>query len=90
MATVIIPSSLTRLANEQSLFNLGGSTIMEVLLSLCEKYPRLAKYIFDTNHNLSAFIKIYLNDHDVALLANEKTPVADTDSINIYLPLAGG
>lgn len=63
-----------------------GSTVRDVLIALCQKYPGLADMIF-SNGNLRPYINIFLNGKNIPSLDTSLKPA---DEIAIFPPVSGG
>lgn len=91
MPTIQIPRQLRLHADHQESVMIPGDSLLEVILSLAEKYPALQQYLIDEQSGkLCAFISIYLNGKDVRFLSNEKTSLNENDILSIIPAIAGG
>lgn len=66
-----------------------GTTINEVLQTLCDQYPALGEAIFD-EEELRPHIRVLVAGRDMELNKGLKTAVNDDDGIAIFPPIAGG
>jgi molybdopterin synthase sulfur carrier subunit len=69
--------------------NGSGSTIREVLESICDDNDSLREAIFDGNA-LRPHLRVMLNGHDCELVQGLETPVSAEDQIAVFPPIAGG
>ncbi len=90
MATVLIPSSLKPLTQDNSDIVVEGETVLRCMQSLTLDYPQLAPYLFDDKGQLNRFINIYINDKDIRTLQGDKTTVSENDKLSILPSIAGG
>lgn len=88
--SVRIPTVLRPAANGQSVVNIGGSTVGEVVESLVADYPGLESNLLDDDGDLRKFVNVYLNDEDIRFLDKLDTTVAEGDDVTILPAVAGG
>jgi len=88
--TVLIPTALRPHADDQATLDLSGSSVKEILGSLSDKYPQLAKRLFKTEGELNRFINVYVNDEDIRFMENLDTSVKTGDELSIVPAIAGG
>lgn len=75
---------------------LSGEKVIDILLSLTEKYPRLKNLIFEKsdeseeNPILCGSINILINGNNVRHLEGLDTGLNDLDEIGILPPVSGG
>lgn len=74
---------------------LSGEKVIDVLLSLTEKYPSLDKLIFEKNDEdespvLCGSINVLINGNNVRHLEGLDTDLEDSDEIGILPPVSGG
>ena len=90
MPRVLFSAVFAKLAEKQNELIIPGKTLIDVLSTISESYPRFKDYLFDHQGNLSHFVNFYLNGQDIRHLENEKTHVHDNDVISIVHAIAGG
>jgi MoaD family protein len=90
VVTVRIPTALRPQAGGQESVSLAGSTVRQVLASLCAAYPDLGKRLFKRENELNRFINVYLNDEDIRFLNNLDTPLKCGDELSLVPAIAGG
>ncbi|GAB4480323.1 MAG: hypothetical protein Kow00124_26880 [Anaerolineae bacterium] len=66
-----------------------GATVREVLAALCEGNDDLCAAIYN-GQELRPFVRITVGGHDIILAEGLDTPVAESDSLAIFPPIAGG
>ena len=87
---VEIPSALKEYVNNQDEIEVDGSSVEEVLDSLCTQFTELKPNLFDEDGIVRNFINIYLNDDDIRYAEGMNSAVKDGDSIQIVPSVAGG
>ncbi len=75
---------------------LSGEKVIDVLLSLTEKYPGLKELIFENPEGtdettvLCGSINVLINGNNVRHLEGLETLLADADEIAVLPPVSGG
>ena len=87
---VHIPGELRPQVGDQTVVELGGQSVKEVLETLAGDYPVLGQRLFNAEGRLNRFVNIYLNDEDIRFLENLDTAVENGDEISIVPAIAGG
>jgi molybdopterin converting factor small subunit len=77
-------------ASGQSVVNIDGETIGEVLQTLQRTYPAIAGQVLTQEGSLHRFVNVYVNDDDVRYLDKLDTKVAPDDVVSILPAVAGG
>jgi len=90
VVTVILPGPLRQLAAGAPEVAAEGCDVAEVLSSLAVRQPRLADRILDEEGKPRRFLRLYLNDRDIAAHRQLETPVAEGDRLTVVLAVAGG
>jgi molybdopterin synthase sulfur carrier subunit len=90
MPDIRIPVPLRKVTNNLEVVKIEGTSISEVLMMLCSRYPELYDRIFDADSNVRRFINIFLNDEDIKFLKDLDTEVKESDEISIVPAIAGG
>jgi sulfur-carrier protein len=85
-----LPTLLRPAASGQSIVNVEGETIGQVLESLQETYPGLSGQVLTDDGTLHRFVNIYVNDDDVRYLDQLDTKVDSDDVVSILPAVAGG
>ena len=85
-----IPSALKQYVNNQDEVEVDGSSVEEVLNSLCTQFTELKPNLFDGDGKVRNFINVYLNDDDIRYADGMKSVVKDGDSIQIVPSISGG
>ena len=85
-----LPTVLRPAASGQSVVNVDGETIGEVLETLQQTYPAIAGQVLTNEGGLHRFVNVYVNDDDVRYLDKLDTKVAPDDVGSILPAVAGG
>ena len=88
--SVLIPTPLRKLTNEQESVTANAGTIATVLQDLDSQFPGLAARLTDEAGNLRKFVNIYVNEEDIRFMKGKDTEVKDGDSVSIVPAIAGG
>lgn len=67
----------------------SGTTVREVLLAACADNHQLRSAIFD-GEELQPHVRVMIAGRDIELSQGLATPVADTDQLAVFPPIAGG
>ncbi len=67
-----------------------GSTIKDLLDSLCESHPRMKSAIFDESGKVREYVILMKNRKDVDSLEGLGTTLSEGDEVAILPPIAGG
>ena len=88
--TVLIPTPLRKLTNEQESVTASAGTIGTVLDDLESQFPGFAARLTDESGSLRKFVNVYLNEEDIRFLQGKDTEVKDGDAVSIVPAIAGG
>jgi molybdopterin synthase sulfur carrier subunit len=86
---VKIPTQLRAATDGESVAQVSGSTVGEVLDSLYERYGELRSRIAEDG-GLRRFVNVYVGGEDIRFLDGLDTPVEDGDEVTILPAVAGG
>jgi molybdopterin synthase sulfur carrier subunit len=67
-----------------------GSTVKELLDSLCTSHQRMKSVIFDESGKVREYVILMKNRRDVDSLEGLKTRLSEGDEVAILPPVAGG
>jgi molybdopterin synthase sulfur carrier subunit len=87
---VRVPGPLRRLTAGESVVEVEGATVAEVLTALETQYPGFHERIYDGEGNLRQFVNIYKNDEDIRFGSGLQTEVGAGDDLSIVPAVAGG
>jgi sulfur-carrier protein len=85
-----LPTMLRPAVSGQSVVNVDGATIGEVLETLQLTYPGIAGQVLTHEGSLHRFVNVYVNDDDVRYLDKLDTKLAPDDVVSILPAVAGG
>lgn len=88
--TVLIPTPLRKLTNEQETVDADGAKVADVIEQIQAQYPGLKERLCDDNGVLRRFVNVFLNGEDIRFLDGPNTPVKDGDELSIIPAIAGG
>jgi molybdopterin synthase sulfur carrier subunit len=88
--TVLIPTPLRKLTQEQDTVQIDAATVDELVHALEVKFPGIAGRLRDDSGELRRFINLYVNDEDIRFLDGKATPLKDGDNVSIVPAIAGG
>lgn len=87
MAQVSLPAPLREYAGGEAEVRVPGSTVSDALVELTRRHPRLRRHLFDDAGRLRGYVKLYVNEDEVADV-NDKLDSGDT--LVIVPSIAGG
>ncbi len=87
---VRIPAPLRKLTKDQSMVEVEGKTIDEILGGLEKNYPGLKERICDESGQIRRFVNIFVNGEDIRFKDGAKTVVSDGAEVSIIPAIAGG
>ncbi|NJK30657.1 MAG: MoaD/ThiS family protein [Acaryochloris sp. RU_4_1] len=88
--TVLIPTPLQKLTQNQATVECNGSSIAELLDSLEQNCPGIKDRLCDEQGELRRFVNFYVNNEDIRFLDGKKTALQDGDEVSIIPAIAGG
>ncbi len=88
--TVLIPTPLRKLTNDEESVTASSGTITTVIEDLEGQFPGLAARLTDESGSLRKFVNIYVNEEDVRFLQGKETEIKDGDTVSIVPAIAGG
>lgn len=87
--TVIIPTILRPLTNQQKHINIEGNQVAEIIDHMEQQYPGIKEKLV-TGGSAHRFINIYVNDNDIRFQDGLATSLRDGDVLTILPAVAGG
>ena len=87
--TVIIPTILRPLTNQQKRINMTGFKVSEVIDEMEQQYPGIKEKLVSEGA-AHRFINIYVNDNDIRFCDGLSTNLQDGDVLTILPAVAGG
>ena len=87
---VRIPTPLRKLTEQQSVVEVEGGKIFEVINELESKFSGIKARLCDEDGNVRRFVNIFVNEEDIRFMKGTETEVKDGDEISIVPAIAGG
>ena len=87
--TVIIPTILRPLTNDQKRINMTGYKVSEVIDGMEQQYPGIKEKLISEGA-AHRFINIWVNDNDIRFCDGLSTNLQDGDVLTILPAVAGG
>lgn len=88
--TVRIPTALRKLAGGAETVSADGGTVGEVIASVRESHPDLAKQLVGDDGKVRRFVNLFANDEDIRFMDDLDTSLSDGDELSIVPAIAGG
>ncbi|MFN8383073.1 MAG: MoaD/ThiS family protein [Anaerolineales bacterium] len=90
MPTVRFPALMKFYVDNQSEFDVNGSTVAEVIDNVLLRYPALKTHLFDSTGVLRRHFNIFVNGVHLRELNGLDTSVKDGDKVILMASAAGG
>ncbi|HEY5648754.1 MAG TPA: MoaD/ThiS family protein [Nitrospiria bacterium] len=87
---VRIPTPLRSLTAGQSLVEVGGKDINEMIGELEKAFPGFRERICDEANQVRRFVNIYINEEDIRFKEGQSTLLKEGDEVSIVPAIAGG
>ncbi len=87
---VRIPAPLRRLTKDQSVVEVEGQTVADILVGLEKGYPGIKERLCDETGQIRRFINVFVNGEDIRFKEGAKTPVPSGAEVSIVPAIAGG
>ncbi|HET6466031.1 MAG TPA: ubiquitin-like small modifier protein 1 [Nitrospiria bacterium] len=87
---VRIPTPLRSLTAGQSVVEVTGKDIGEVIERLEKQYPGIKTRICDEENQIRRFVNIYVNEEDIRFKQGQATVLKEGDEVSIIPAIAGG
>lgn len=88
--TVLIPTPLRKLTDNQEKVTVSGLSVGEALDDLGRQYPGITERICDNQGELRRFVNLFVNGEDVRFEGGKAAAVKDGDELSIVPAIAGG
>jgi len=88
--SVLIPTPLRNLTQNQDTVSIEATTVTELVDALETGYPGMGGRLRGDDGTLRRFINIYVNDEDIRFLNGAETALKDGDQVSIVPAIAGG
>ena len=90
MPIVRFPALMKFYVDNQSEFEVNGSTVSELIGNILERYPALKPHLFDSNGDLRRHFNIFVNSVHIRELDGMSTPLVEGDKVILMASAAGG
>ena len=90
MPTVRFPALMKFYVDNQSEFEVNGSSVAELIDNILLRYPALKPHLFDTTGVLRRHFNIFVNGVHLRDLNGMETPLKEGDTIILMASAAGG
>ncbi len=87
---VRIPTPLRKLTDQQSVVEIEGGNISEVIEGLESKFNGIKARLCDEEGNVRRFVNIFVNEEDIRFMKGTETEVKEGDEVSIVPAIAGG
>ncbi len=91
MVTIIFPSILLSITNQERSVNLSATTVQEAFTQLISRYGEAFKQkLFDNSGQPKRFLNIYLNGKNISFIDNFESQLQEGDELTILPSVTGG
>jgi MoaD family protein len=91
MVTIIFPSILLSITNQERSVNLSATTVQEACAQLISRYGEAFKQkLFDDSGQPKRFLNIYLNGKNISFIDNFESQLQEGDELTILPSVTGG
>jgi molybdopterin converting factor small subunit len=91
MVTIIFPSILLSITNQEKSVNLTATTVQEAFTQLITRYGEGFKQkLFDNSGQPKRFLNIYLNGKNISFIDNFESQLQEKDELTILPSVTGG
>ncbi|MFQ5632963.1 MAG: molybdopterin-synthase adenylyltransferase MoeB, partial [bacterium] len=90
MPKIFIPTVLRPYVANQSIFEIEGTTVGDILNTLVTDFPDTRNHLLEESGKVREGVNIFVNNNDVRFFDYENTSVIEKDEISIALSVAGG
>ena len=87
---VRIPTVFRKFTGEESVVEVEGGTVADVIDQLDRKHPGLKEQLMGEDGQLHRFVNVYVNDEDTRYLEKLSTKVTEGDTVSLLPSVAGG
>jgi MoaD family protein len=87
---VRIPTVFRKFTGNESVVEVEGGTIAEVIDQLEARYAGFKEQVMTSEGELHRFVNVYVNDEDARYLEKLDTKVSEGDTVSLLPSVAGG
>ena len=85
-----IPLSLVKFTNKKECIEASSGIILDILIEISKKYPKLASRIMGKEGKLKGYIKLFLEGESPGFIDNMNTKIKDGEIIRLIMAIGGG
>jgi molybdopterin converting factor small subunit len=90
MPTLKLPQPLRTYTRGESLLQLNGDTVREMLDDLTDTYPDLKPHLYTKKGKLAAFVHLFLHEEGIRNQQGLDTPLYPDDELILVPSISGG
>lgn len=90
MPTVRFPALMKFYVDNQTEFEVNGSTVSELVNNVLIRYPALKPHLFDSTGGVRRHFNIFVNGVHLRDLSGMETPLKEGDKVILMASAAGG
>ena len=90
MPIVRFPALMKFYVDNQTEFQVAGTTVAELLDNLITRYPTLKLHLFETNGKLRRHFNVFVNGEHIRELGGLDTALKEDDKVILMVSAAGG
>ena len=88
--TLRLPTVLAKAAGGQTVHEVSGGTVGDVVAAVVSRHPELGTRLRDANGEPYPYVIFYVDDEDIRFQKGFATPVAEGAEIVVVPAIAGG
>jgi molybdopterin synthase sulfur carrier subunit len=91
MVTIIFPSILLNITNQEKSVSLSATTVREAFIQLISRYGEpFKRKLLDNSGQPKQFLNIYLNGKNISFIDNFESQLQEGDELTILPSITGG
>ena len=90
MPTLKIPTPLRSYTNGKAEVTVQGATVGEAMDNLMKQYPSLQPHLFSGDHELRAFVNLFVGENNIKDLQGLQTTLDENARVILIPSIAGG
>lgn len=90
MPKVNLTATLRQFAGQQSVIELDGLTVNELIRQLIARFPALESHLLDDTGKLHSHVNLFVDHQSIRDAAGIETPVGPGQTLLIHTALSGG
>lgn len=81
---------MRRFTGDTSIAEVDAETVEDALLRFSESFPRTRPLLYSDDGRRRRYVNVFLNERDIRILDEGKSPIADGDRLLLVPATAGG